>query len=275
MRISIIIPSYNQAQFLDATIRSAVSQDYPDKEIIVLDGGSSDGSVEIIRKHERQLASWRSEPDGGQSNAIKAGFRMATGDLIGWVNSDDVLARGALARVARAVRALGGPDGVFYGGCEVIDADGVVQEVLGAVPTQDWIAKAIGPVLCQPGTFFGREAYFRGGEVDTSLQYAMDLDLWMRFITTGTPFVRIPAVQGQFRSHSLQKGHSREWIRTCIADEERVRQRYAMAPIGSVRRVLARQALRALRLTHGHVSTLAFRLRHHRRLRYFNVEYSS
>ena len=275
MKISIIIPSYNQAQFLQATIDSIVTQNYPEKEIIILDGGSTDGSVKIIERNARYLADWSSGPDGGQANAISTGFDRATGEIIGWVNSDDTLAPGALERVAAAAHRLGSADAVFYGGCEVIDDAGAVQEVIRGVPAIGWLARAIGPVVCQPGTFFGRAAYLAVGQVDTTLQYAMDLDLWMKFVTGGVPFVRIAGVQGQFRAHSQQKGHSREWIKTCMRDEERVRQRYGMASLGSFRRFVAHQALRAVRASSGQVSTVAFRLVHHRRLRAFAVDYSA
>src|SRR5438445_11771507 len=99
-RISIVVPSFNQARYLDATLRSLVEQDYPHKEIIVMDGGSTDGSVDIIRKYESHITLWKSEPDGGQAKAIAKGFDLATGQVIGWINSDDLLTVGALERLA-------------------------------------------------------------------------------------------------------------------------------------------------------------------------------
>ena len=276
MKISIVIPSFNQARYLDAAIRSLVEQKYPEKEIIVMDGGSTDGSVDVIRRYEAHLTAWKSGPDGGQASAIMAGFGIATGQVIGWLNSDDILAPGALERLAIAVKDAGSPDGVFYGGYEVIDADGKVQEVFFGLRTVSWIARAIGPAICQPGTFFGRDAYLRVGGMDPRLKYAMDFDLWMRFVTSDVRFFAIPAIQAQFRSHSLQKGRSLEWLKHCADEEMLLRRRYSLAREGSVRRLLARQAQRLLRLTTGRVDkTLAFRILQRRRFRPFTVDYST
>lgn len=276
MRISIVVPSFNQARYLDAALRSLVEQEYSDKEIIVMDGGSTDGSVDVIRKYEHHLAAWRSGPDGGQARAIATGFGIATGQLIGWLNSDDVLVHGALERLARVVRHAGSADGVFYGGFEVIDAVGQVQEVFFGTRTTAWIARAIGPAICQPGTFFGRDAYVRVGGVDISLQYAMDFDLLMRFVASSVRFFAIPAIQAQFRRHSLQKGHSLEWLKHCDDEALAIERRYGMAPRGSMRRLVARQAQRVLSLTTGCLyKTLAFRILRRRRIREFAVTYST
>src|SRR6266849_8649816 len=104
-RLSIVTPSYNQGGYLGQTIESVLSQDYPDLEYIVLDGGSRDGSVEIIRKVEPRLAYWRSSPDGGQTAALREGFERATGEVLGWLNSDDWLEPGALRTVGESFAA--------------------------------------------------------------------------------------------------------------------------------------------------------------------------
>lgn len=276
MRISVIVTSYNQAKFLDATLRSIVEQEYPNKEIIVIDDGSSDGSVELIRKYEPHLATWRTGPNRGQSIAVSTGFGLTTGRVAGWISSDDILARGALERVARAVRLAGGPEGLFHGGSAVIDEEGQVQEVYYGAPTVPWVARAIGPALCLPGTFFGRDAYFRVGGVDTSLKYCMDLDLWMRFLAAGVPFFCISEIQGQFRSHHLQKGHSLTWLNYCRDEEEAIWRRYGMAPKGSIRYLFALWAQRVIRLTKGRRhKTMLFRILRHRRVRLFTANYSA
>lgn len=275
MRISIVVPSFNQARFLEVALDSLVSQSYVDKEIIVLDGGSTDGSVDVIRKYQRHLAAWKSESDGGQSRAIAAGLEMATGQIIGWLNSDDTLAEGALERLAR-IAGRTGQNCVFHGGFEVIDELGEVQEVFWPRLTPSWIARAIGPAICQPGAFFGRDVYIRVGGLDRSLKYAMDFDLWMRFVACDVQFVRIPHIQGQFRRHPLQKGHSLEWLKHCDEEAIAIERRYSMAARGSVRRLVARQVQRAITLTAGQLyRTWAHRAFRHGRLREFAVTYST
>lgn len=276
IRISIVVTSYNQAKFLDATLRSIVEQDYPDKEIIVIDDGSTDDSVDIIRKYEPHLATWRTGPNQGQSKVVATGFSLTTGQVVGWISSDDILSPGALERVAKAVRLAGGADGLFHGGSEVIDEEGQTQEVYFGAPTISWVARTIGPALCLPGTFFGRDVYFRVGGVDTSLKYGMDLDLWMRFLAAGVPFFYIPEIQGKFRVHPLQKGHSHTWLQHCREEEDEIWRRYGMAPKGSTPYVIALWVQRLIRLIKGRRhKTMLFRILRHRRVRLFTVNYST
>lgn len=275
MKISVVIPSYNQAPYLEAAIRSVIEQDHADAEVIVMDGGSTDGSVSIIERYASRLTYWVSAPDGGQTHALKEGFWRATGDIIGWLNSDDILSPGALERVARAAANLGSSDAVFYGGFEIIDENGHVEEVYFGTPVARWIAQVIGPVVSQQGAFFGRAAYHRVGGMDTSLQYAMDFDLWLKFFQAGYPFVLVPAVQGQFRRHSLQKGHSIEWLRRCDTEELALQRKYGLAPRGSARHTVARYAHAALAMTRGQMyRTIARRFARRGRLREFASTYS-
>jgi glycosyltransferase involved in cell wall biosynthesis len=121
-RITIVTPSFNQASFLEETIRSVLLQGYPDLEYIVLDGGSSDGSVEVIRKYARWLHTWESGPDGGQSSAINRGLSLGSGAYATWINSDDLLCRNALRD--HAIRHGFEPGVVYVGVCQHIDAAG-------------------------------------------------------------------------------------------------------------------------------------------------------
>src|SRR5512134_129792 len=122
-KISIVTPSFNQGKYLERTIRSVIEQDYPNLEYIIIDGGSTDESVEIIRKYEKHLAYWVSEPDRGQSHAINKGFDRATGEIFGWLNSDDWYVPGALKAVAEAFAA--NPEaGAVVGAGEMVDEEG-------------------------------------------------------------------------------------------------------------------------------------------------------
>ena len=122
-RITLVTPSFNQAPYLGATIRSVLGQGYPDLEYIVMDGGSTDGSVGIIRRHEADLAFWKSAPDGGQSDALRQGFSRATGEVLGWLNSDDTLEPGALLDVGELFARR--PDAnLLYGNLNFIDPTG-------------------------------------------------------------------------------------------------------------------------------------------------------
>lgn len=128
-RISVVTPSYNQAAFLERTILSVLNQNYPNLEYIVIDGGSTDGSVDIIRRYEKYLSYWESEPDKGQADALNKGFKLATGELVGWQNSDDLYLPGAFMTVAEAFRNNSDAD-IFFGNIVLIDAaDDMLREM--------------------------------------------------------------------------------------------------------------------------------------------------
>lgn len=110
-RISLVVPSFNQADYLDDALRSILQQGYPQLELIVMDGGSTDGSLAVIRRYEDQISFWRSEPDGGQAAALVEGFGRASGDILGWLNSDDLLLPGSLETVSRHLRIVRGVSG--------------------------------------------------------------------------------------------------------------------------------------------------------------------
>jgi glycosyltransferase involved in cell wall biosynthesis len=178
-RITVVTPSYNQGRFIEETIRSILLQGYPNLEYIVVDGGSSDESVEIIRKYEPWIASWVSERDNGQSDAINKGFRAATGDIIAWLNSDDTYHPDALRTVAEAFAADPGT-AMIYGGCDIIDEQGRRNT---RYPSRDFDLKILVTrwnYIPQPATFFRRDIYTSVGEVDVNLHYSMDRDLWIR-----------------------------------------------------------------------------------------------
>jgi glycosyltransferase involved in cell wall biosynthesis len=179
-KISIVTPSYNQARFIEETIRSVLLQGYPNLEYIIIDGGSTDHSVEIIKRYEQWLSHWVSEQDRGQSDAINKGFNRASGQIYAWLNSDDYLLKNALRNVAMAY--LGSPGaGGWFGGCLQVDESGdtlliVCPNRLDAEALGGWGENAV----TQPACFFSAKAWRECGPLDQDLHYAMDFDLWLK-----------------------------------------------------------------------------------------------
>jgi glycosyltransferase involved in cell wall biosynthesis len=177
--ISVITPSFNQADYLEDTIRSVLEQDYPRLEYIIVDGGSTDGSVEIIRRYEHRLTHWISGPDMGQTDAINKGFELATGDIYAWLNSDDTYEPGALIEAARFLQEH--PEaGMVYGAAMYIDEDGKTVARYPAAPTDYAGLRRGGNTISQQATFFRAKLWKMVGPLDPSFYYAMDYDLWVR-----------------------------------------------------------------------------------------------
>lgn len=203
-RISVVTPSFNQARFVEATLRSVLGQGYPNLEYIVVDGGSSDGTVEVLERYRPFLSSLLIEPDNGQSDAIAKGFERATGDIQGWLNSDDELAPGTLRAVGEFFRDHADVD-VLYGDVALIDAEGVL---IREVPAAEFHFKTLlldHPVVPQQGAFWRRRAYCMAGGLDRSLRFCMDFDLWVRLHQSGAHFARLRRVLGKFRLHGEAK----------------------------------------------------------------------
>lgn len=200
--VSIVTPSFNQAPFLVQTLRSVAAQDYQPIEHVVIDGGSTDGSVEIIRGHQAKLAFWVSEPDKGQSSAINKGFAKATGSIFAWVNSDDLLAPSAV-RIAVDRFRKEPAVGLVYGDRVQIDAKG---NVTGFVRSPRFYAGMLrrNITIPQETAFFRRELFESVGGLDESLHFAMDFDLWCRMAAV-TEVRHVPAFLGCFREHAACK----------------------------------------------------------------------
>jgi glycosyltransferase involved in cell wall biosynthesis len=210
-KISIVTPNLNQGHFIEETIRSVLFQCYSNLEYIIIDGGSKDESVEIIKKYEPWLAYWTSEPDQGQSHAINKGFRVATGDFIGWLNADDRLSPGALEVVSKTY--LENPEAPFvHGDCRYIDSNGnevrivkgfnIGQEVL----YRYWLyADKYMNCIQQPSTFFRRALLERVGFLDENIHYCLDYDLWLKLTRLGFPPLYIPQILSEFRLHDQSK----------------------------------------------------------------------
>ena len=202
-RVSIVTPSYNQGQSIEETIRSVLLQGYPNLEYIIVDGGSTDGSVEMIRQYEPWLANWVSEPDEGQSDAINKGFRRATGEVQAWLNSDDIYLPGA---VRAAVEFLADYPRValVHGGAIYLSDSGMISRGRGRVFDPSRPCETIIP---QPAAFFRKSAFEAVGGLDLSLHYRMDLDLWIR-IARRFEMRAIPHPLARIRTSLDAKTHS-------------------------------------------------------------------
>jgi len=204
-RISIVTPSYNQGQFLEETIRSVLLQGYPNLEYMIMDGGSTDESVAIMRKYEPWLAYWVSQPDDGQAAAIAEGFRRATGEILAWINSDDRYLPGAFARVGRFFARH--PKLVFGSGdVEMIDCQGKrVRRLYAARPSAFLTANLGLHKWPQQGCFWTELSYDQVGGVDPALRFCMDRDLFIRLARDG-PNRRVPGPPlASFREHPTAK----------------------------------------------------------------------
>ena len=200
--VSIITPSYNQVKFLEDTIRSVICQDYPHMEYIVIDGGSTDGSINIIHRYEKKLAYWISEPDKGQSNAINKGFAQAKGSIYAWLNSDDLLAPSAV-RIAVHYLTQNTGIGLVYGDRLHIDSKGNVVGI-NICPSHDINMFRRNFTLPQETVFFKREVFEKVGGIDESLKFSMDFDFWCKMEQI-TEMHHIPAFLGCFREHGTAK----------------------------------------------------------------------
>lgn len=202
-KISIVTPSFNQGRFLEETILSVLNQNYPNLEYIIMDGGSTDGSVDIIHKYKDRLAYWTCGSDKGQADAINKGWQMSHGEILAWLNSDDTYEPGALETTGEIFRKH--PEVyLVYGDMNFIDAQGKVLERFHA-PDFD-LRTFIGDscYIRQPTTFFRNAALKEVGMLDTSLNYAMDYDLFLR-ICSRFPVRCIPKVMANFRRHQTSK----------------------------------------------------------------------
>ena len=182
-RISMIIPSYNQGRYIEETIRSILLQGYPDLELIIMDGGSTDETVEIIRKYEPWLSGWVSERDKGQSDAINKGFARISGDVFNWLCSDDFLTKGALEKVGTAF--LDKSCGVFSGACYCQYDDEPHRSEVRAPGGKAWEGRPFAKGIWQPSTFWRPELVKRPELVLRDLHFCMDRELWCHLVSTG------------------------------------------------------------------------------------------
>ena len=201
--ISVVTPSLNHARFLERTIQSVLSQDFARLEYIVVDGGSTDGSQDIIRKHSSELAWSVSEPDTGQTDAINKGLAHARGDILAWLNSDDTWLPGTVSAVAAAFAQQPGC-GLIYGGANYINEEDLIIGRFPAAQTNHRLLRQGYVHIPQQAAFFRADLWRSLGPLDSSLYFAMDYDLWLR-IAKRTPVKYIPRIWANFRLHETAK----------------------------------------------------------------------
>ena len=201
--VSIVTPSYNQVSFLEETMQSVLKQNYSNVEYIVVDGGSNDGSIDIIHKYTDQLAWWVSEADKGQTDAINKGFARAKGEILAWLNSDDTYHPEAVSEAVAYLNAH--PEaGMVYGDTNLVDETGEVIEKFPARQT-DYEKLRHGYVhIPQQASFFRADLWHRVGPLDPTFYFAMDYDLWVR-IASVSPIRYQPRTWAAFRLHGDTK----------------------------------------------------------------------
>jgi glycosyltransferase involved in cell wall biosynthesis len=218
--VSIVTPSYNQAPYLEQTILSILNQSYKNIEHIVIDGGSNDGSVEIIKKHESRLAYWHSRRDRGFGDAINQGWNKSKGSILSWVNSDDLLSPDAVQTVVDIFTNHPDVD-LVYGNARIIDASGLW---LRDFPSEPFDAKKVFTTwedpIRQPAAFFRRNVFQRFGGLDETFHFCIDFEYWVR-IWNETKFLHIPEYLASARMHpasktsTLESTQARELMRLC------------------------------------------------------------
>jgi len=206
--VSIITPSYNQAKYLEQTILSVLNQSYQNIEYIIIDGGSTDGSVDIIKKYESQLAYWHSKPDAGQANAINIGFAKSKGQIIAYINSDDYYEPNAVQTVVRTYE-INDEFAIFYGNCNTVDTDGnIIKESEGSQVSYEYLLKVgMLPKIFQPACFFNRAYLGRKYFVDEKLKYAFDYELLLHLIKEKSSLF-LYSTFANYRIHNKSKSYT-------------------------------------------------------------------
>ena len=203
-KLSIITPSFQQGRYIERTIESVLDQNYPNLEYFVQDGGSTDDTVAVLKQYDHKLSGWVSESDTGQSQAINRGFSRTNGEIMGWLNSDDLLLPSALATVVHYFNCYPDVD-VVYGNRLLIDENGM-EIGRWIMPGHDGKVLSWADYVPQETMFWRRRIWEKaGGQIDESFRFAMDWDLLIRFREAGAKFAHIPRFLGAFRIHEHQK----------------------------------------------------------------------
>jgi len=218
-RVSIVTPSFNQARFLPATLASLRAQDYPAIEHLVMDGGSTDGSVDILR--QTTGLQWVSEPDAGQVAALNKGFERATGDVLAWLNADDLFFPNTVATAMRALTETGAD--LVYGDLDIMDESGRVLRQSHGIPFDYRVLLYGINYIGQQTVFFRRSLWERAGPLRADLDNAFDHELWLRMAAHGR-LVYVPGLRAQIRYHAAAKSVARAGV--TAENTQRIRREY-------------------------------------------------
>lgn len=203
-KITIVTPSFNQAEYLSTTIESVLDQNYPNLEYIVIDGGSTDDSVKILKKFDRHITYWESESDRGQSHALNKGFARSTGEIMGWINSDDALEPGACSNISERIDDVTKPTWLI-GATRIINKRGSTIDVRSPrIVTQRTFYSWPSDWFPQQSTYWSRPMWNLVGQVREDLHYIMDCDLWVRMFDIAEPLLT-EKVLAAYRMHEVAK----------------------------------------------------------------------
>ena len=227
IRFSIVVVNYNMGKFLEDALLSVIHQDYPKEliQLIVIDGGSNDNSMDIIKKHASFIDYWVSEPDKGQSDAFNKGFKQTNNEWLFWLNADDFLLKDALKNIASAMKKELRKDRTKQWFCFdslMTDEKGRCKKAIYGPQWNDFYLKKIGPVVHSATTIFHKELYEKSDKFDLHLYWSMDLDLWLQFFTMGNSYRTLHVFAYAIRANEQSKTFS-EGLKY-KPSEERLRQ---------------------------------------------------
>lgn len=206
-KITVVTPSYNQAAFLEQTILSVIGQNYPNLEYIILDGGSTDESVEIIKKYEQYITHWESKKDSGQGSAINEGFSLASGEVLCWLNSDDMYTPGALLKIGRLFQTISEPT-IIFGNCLHFHENSPKTRGSDMLTRHKELDLRLCDYIIQPSSFWNSSAWQKTGKIDENLHYIFDWDWFIRARNADVKFLPLKDYLSLYRIHESHKSGS-------------------------------------------------------------------